>query len=105
MAPRFGGVWPAMLTPAAADGSPSLPACERLVDLFARQGLGGIYLVGSTGGWPLFTVGERRAVAECVVAAAAGRLPVMVHVGAASTADAVALAEHAARVGAAAVSA
>jgi N-acetylneuraminate lyase len=105
MPPRFGGIWPAMLTPTTADGRPSLAACEQLVGLFARQGLGGIYLNGSTGGWPLFTVAERKAVAECVVRAAAGRLPVMVHVGAAATGDAVALAEHAAAAGADAVSA
>jgi N-acetylneuraminate lyase len=105
MTPRFGGIWPAMLTPTTPDGRPSLAACEQLADLFARQRLGGIYLLGSTGQWPLFTIEERKAVAECVVKATAGRLPVMVHVGAVATADAVALAEHAARVGAAAVSA
>ncbi|HEX4612178.1 MAG TPA: dihydrodipicolinate synthase family protein [Urbifossiella sp.] len=105
MPPPFAGIWPAMLTPTAPDGRPDLAACERLVDLFARQALGGIYLIGSTGGWPLFTVPERKAIAEAVVAAAAGRIPVMVHVGAVATADAVGLAEHAAAIGAAAVSA
>ena len=105
MPARFGGVWPAMLTPVGPDGRPDLAACEQLADLFARQGLGGIYLVGSTGQWPLLTVAERKAIADRVVRAAAGRIPVMVHVGAAATADAIELAEHAAAVGAAAVSA
>jgi N-acetylneuraminate lyase len=105
MTTRFGGVWPAMLTPIAPDGRPDLAACERLADLFARQGLGGIYLAGSTGQWPLLTVAERKVIANHVVRAAAGRIPVMVHVGAATTADAVELAGHAAQVGAAAVSA
>jgi N-acetylneuraminate lyase len=105
MTKRFGGLWPAMLTPTKPDGQPALTICEQLVELFARQGLGGIYLVGSTGQWPLFTVAERKAIAECVVKSAAGRLPVMVHVGAATTADAVELAAHAAQVGADAVSA
>lgn len=104
MPPRFGGIWPAMLTPTTDDGKPSLATCEQLVDLFTRQKLGGIYLIGSTGGWPLFTLDERKAIAECVVKAA-GRLPVMVHVGAVATADAVTLAEHAAKIGATAVSA
>lgn len=104
MPPRFGGIWPAMLTPTTDDGKPSFAACEQLVDLFAKQKLGGIYLIGSTGGWPLFTLDERKAIAECVVKAA-GKLPVMVHVGAVATADAVTLAEHAAKIGAAAVSA
>jgi N-acetylneuraminate lyase len=105
MTTRFGGIWPAMLTPTTPDGAPSLSACEQLVDLFARQNLGGIYLVGSTGQWPLYTVEERKAVAACVVKAAAGRIPVMVHVVAMTTADAITLARHAASIGAAAVSA
>jgi N-acetylneuraminate lyase len=94
-----------MLTPTSPDGKPSFRACEQLVDLFASQGLGGIYLVGSTGQWPLFSIDERRQIAECVVRAARRRLPVMVHVGAVATADAVALARHAAEIGADAVSA
>lgn len=105
MPPPFAGIWPAMLTPTRPDGSPALAVCEQLVDLFVRQNLGGIYLVGSTGGWPLFTVAERKTVAATVVKAAAGRIPVMVHVGAVATADAVELAEHAAALGADAVSA
>ena len=44
-------------------------------------------------------------MAACVVKAAAGRIPVMVHVGAVTTEDAVALAKHAASIGADAVSA
>lgn len=104
MGARWGGVWPAMLTPMNADGEPSLQAVEKLVELFVRQGLGGIYLLGSTGQWPLLTMAQRRAVAERVVRTAGGRIPVMVHVGAAATDDAVALARHAAEIGADAVS-
>jgi N-acetylneuraminate lyase len=51
------------------------------------------------------TIDERKAIAECVVKAAAGRLPVMVHIGAFTTADSIALAKHAARIGADAISA
>ncbi len=105
MTVRLGGIWPAMLTPIGADGRVDLAACEQLVDLFVSQGLGGIYVVGSTGQWPLFDVAERKEIAACVVRAAAGRIPVMVHVGAMTTAEAVTLAEHAASIGAAAVSA
>lgn len=105
MVTPFGGIWPAMLTPVTSDGAPSLSACEQLVDLFIRQKLGGIYLIGSTGQWPLFTIPERKAIAECVVKAAAGKIPVMVHVGAVTTADAVDLARHAGKIGADAVSA
>ena len=105
MKTRFGGIWPAMLTPMTAEGKPSLDACEQLVDLFIRQKLGGIYLTGSTGQWPLLTLEEREAIAGCVVKAAAGRIPVMVHVGALATEQAIRLARHAARIGADAISA
>jgi N-acetylneuraminate lyase len=104
MATVFGGVWPALVTPLTEDGKPAFAVLEQLTDLFARQGLGGIYLTGSTGQWPLLAMDERRAIAACVVKAAAGRLPVMVHVGAAATGDAVTLARHAAEIGADAVS-
>ncbi len=100
----FAGIWPAVLTPMGEDGKPALAVLEQLADLFVRQGLGGLYLTGSTGQWPLLAPAERRAIVECVIGAVAGRIPVMVHVGAACTEDAVALAKHAARAGADAIS-
>jgi N-acetylneuraminate lyase len=104
MTATLGGVWPAMLTPLTADGQLAFDAIERLTDLFARQGLGGLYVGGSTGQWVSLTLEERRALLECVVRTSAGRIPVMVHVGATTTSDAVALARHAGEVGADAVS-
>ncbi len=104
MANSWGGVWPALLTPFAANGEPAYDVLERLVELYAHQQLDGLYITGSTGQWPLLTMEERRRIAECVVSAAGGRLPVMVHVGAAATEQAVSLARHAAKIGADAVS-
>jgi N-acetylneuraminate lyase len=100
----FRGIWPAILTPLTEAGEPNLPAVEQLVELFASQGLGGLYILGSTGQWPLLPIEQRQAVAERVVRTAAGRIPVMIHVGAVATDDAVQLARHAARIGADAVS-
>lgn len=105
MGPRFGGIWPAMLTPLTEEGQPALSVFERLTELFISQDLDGIYLTGSTGQWPLLTIEERCAITDCVIRTAAGRIPIMVHVGAATTADAIALARHSARTGASAVSA
>lgn len=104
MTRRFGGLWPALVTPFGSDGKPNCKVVEQLVDLFAAQGLGGLYVTGSTGQWPLLTVEERKSVVECAVKASAGRIPIMAHVGAVATEDAVALAKHAKRVGADAVS-
>lgn len=104
MTRRFSGLWPALVTPFTADGRPAFSVYEQLVDLYAREGLGGLYITGSTGQWPLLTVAERQALAECAVQASAGRIPIMVHAGAVTTEDAVQLARHAARIGADAVS-
>ena len=104
MTRRFGGMWPALVTPFGADGKPALDVVEQLVDLFAKQGMDGLYVTGSTGQWPLLTVAERQAIVERCVKASAGRIPIMAHVGAVATDDAVTLAKHAAKVGADAVS-
>lgn len=100
----YRGLWPAMLTPLDSTGQPALAETEKLVELFVQQKLDGLYLLGSTGQGPLLSVPERKAVAECVVKTAAGRIPVMVHVGAVSTDDSVALARHASQIGADAIS-
>ena len=104
MTRRFGGMWPALVTPFGADGKPALDVVEQLVDLFAKEGMDGLYVTGSTGQWPLLTVAERQAIVERCVKASAGRIPIMAHVGAVATDDAVTLAKHAAKVGADAVS-
>lgn len=99
-----GRVWPAVLTPLDDSGAPRLDSLERMVDIFAEQQLGGLYVLGSTGQGILLSLDERRQVAERCVKASAGRIPVMIHVGAVSTNDAITLAKHAAEVGADAVS-
>lgn len=104
MLKQLGGLWPALLTPLDSQGRPAFDVLDQLVELFVEQGLDGLYVVGSTGQWPLFTVDERKAIAERVARTAAGRIPLMIHVGALTTADAVHLAHHASAIGAAAVS-
>ncbi len=104
MTQKYQGLWPAMLTPLDEAGRPALGEAEKLVELFVQQKLDGIYLLGSTGQGPLLSVADRQAITECVVKTAAGRIPVMAHVGAVSTDDSVTLAKHAAKVGADAIS-
>ena len=101
---EFHGVWPAMLTPLDNSGNPNEESIERLVELYVNQNLGGLYILGSTGQWPLLPLGQRLAVADRVVKAAAKRIPVIVHVGAAATDDAIELARHAESIGADGVS-
>ncbi len=98
------GTIPAALTP-LRDGGERLDedAFAPYVDFLVEHGATGILGLGTTGEGILLTPGERRRAAERFIAAAAGRIPVAVHCGAQTTADSVALAEHAAAAGAAAV--
>ncbi len=93
-----------MLSPMTDDLQPNLDAVDKLVELFVGQGLDGIYVLGSTGQGPALQLDTRKAIAARAVAAAGGRVPVVVHVGSVATADCVELAQHAAEAGAAGVS-
>jgi len=102
----FRGAIPAAVTPLRDGGEAiDLDAIGPYVELLAAAGVGGVMALGTAGEGLLLTEGERIAVARAFVAAAAGRVPVMVHCGAQTTAVARRLAEAAAADGAAAVSA
>ncbi|HSJ94648.1 MAG TPA: dihydrodipicolinate synthase family protein [Gaiellaceae bacterium] len=74
-----------------------------LVDFFVDGGLDGLLALGTAGEGILLTARERRLVADLFLQAADRRLQVAVHCGAQTTAETVALAAHAAEVGASAV--
>jgi len=74
-----------------------------LVELYVESGLDGILALGTAGEGILLSVEERRRVADLFLQAADGRLDVAIQCGAQTTADTVALALHAAEVGADAV--
>lgn len=93
------GTLAAAVTPLRADAFDG-EAADALMDLYAGAGLDGILALGTTGEGVLFAPHERQAIAERFVAAAAGRLAVIVHCGAQSTRETVGLAAHAAEAGA-----
>jgi dihydrodipicolinate synthase/N-acetylneuraminate lyase len=73
------------------------------VDFLIEHGASGVLAMGTTGEGILLDPAERKTVMEGFVNAAGDRVPVAVHAGAQTTAQSVALAEHAASIGAAAV--
>jgi dihydrodipicolinate synthase/N-acetylneuraminate lyase len=98
------GTLAAAVTPLVGDGgSIDEDGIAAAVEFYVRAGLDGILALGTTGEGILFSVEERRQVADAFVAAAHNRFAVVVHCGAQTTHDTVALAEHAASVGAAGV--
>lgn len=92
----FKGVLAAAVTPLRADGSElDQEAFGPYVEFLAERGLDGLFALGTTGEGILLSVPERKRAAELFLTAASGRLPVIVHCGAQSTADTVELVGHA----------
>ncbi|HXF62314.1 MAG TPA: dihydrodipicolinate synthase family protein [Caldilineaceae bacterium] len=99
----FSGAWPALVTPFTRDDRVNAPALRGVVDYLVAKGIGGFYVCGSTGEGVYMTVEERKLVAETTIEQAAGRVPVIVHVGSMALPDAAALARHAQAAGANAI--
>ncbi len=99
------GLVPAAFTPLHADGHLHLDQIGPLTEQLIGDGVGGLYVCGSTGEGVSLTSAERREVAAAFVQAADGRVPTIVQVGHNSLAEARLLAEHAQQIGADAISA
>ena len=98
------GAFAASVTPLSEHGSAlDEDAFGPLVDFFVDAGLDGILALGTAGEGILLRPNERRRVADLFLQASDRRLQVAVQCGAQTTADTVALAVHAAEVGADAV--
>ena len=98
------GVITPTVTPLKLNGDINPAMIRPLVDYLIDRGISGIYPLGSTGEGPLFSTDERKAIAAATVEAVAGRLPVIVHTGAITTAETLALSRHARDIGANAAS-
>jgi dihydrodipicolinate synthase/N-acetylneuraminate lyase len=102
-APRLAGTVAAAVTPFRDGGAVLDEEAFAPLDAFYEEvGLDGVLINGTTGEGMLLSPAERRRAAELAVEASGG-LATIVHAGAQSTADTVALAAHAAECGADAV--
>jgi dihydrodipicolinate synthase/N-acetylneuraminate lyase len=99
----FSGLMPAMVTPLGERGEVDLRAAEAVVERFIGAGVDGISPLGSVGEFSHLTADERKRFAEEVTRMVAGRVPLVIGVGAVGTKEMVELAHHAEGVGADAV--
>jgi 4-hydroxy-tetrahydrodipicolinate synthase len=99
----FHGVFSAMATPFDAAGALDEVELRAGVNRAIEAGVHGLAPCGSTGEFTLLSADERKRLVEVVCEEAAGRIPTVVHTGALTTAEAVALSRHAAEAGAAGV--
>ncbi len=101
----YQGVFIAAPTPMKDDHSLDLPRLGELIVRFRESGLrngnAACTILGAGGEAVQLTIEERKQVAATAVEAAEGEIPVFIGVAHTQTAEAVALAEHADRVGAA----
>jgi N-acetylneuraminate lyase len=99
----FSGIIPALCTTfTPQDGVNTTALCE-LIEFLLGCHVDGFYIGGNTGEGLLMTEAERRLVAETVTRQVAGRVPVIVHVGALATSVSERLARHAREVNADAI--
>lgn len=92
---RISGVIVPMLTPFDELEVVDEAGIERLVHFLIASGVSGLFPLGTTGEGPLLTTDERREAARLVIQYARGRVPVIIHTGAITTAETIALTRHA----------
>lgn len=97
------GYYAALPTPFTEAGELDLDALGNTADLFIEQGVHGLLVNGSTGEWTAQSADERKKVAERVISAVHGRVPVLVSATSPRLDDAIELIRHAERSGADAV--
>jgi 4-hydroxy-tetrahydrodipicolinate synthase len=100
MTRRLHGILPIVYTPFDANGRIDEDDGRRLVNYLLDAGAHGLAAVGGASECHKLSQAEREWLAEVVIDEVAGRVPVVVGVSAANTAETVALARHAEAVGA-----
>ncbi len=98
----FKGSFTALVTPFEGEGV-DYDAFRGLVEFQIQSGTHGLVPVGTTGESPTLSHDEHQEVVEACVAGAKGRVPVIAGAGSNSTKEAIELARHAEKAGAAAV--
>lgn len=74
----WAGYFPAVVTPFTETGELDTATLHALIEQYADRGMHGVVVNGTCGEWFSQSVEERKAVAETAVAAAAGRMRVLI---------------------------
>jgi 4-hydroxy-tetrahydrodipicolinate synthase len=93
----------ALVTPFSSEGEIVEDSIRELVRFQLKSGIHGIFALGTNGMGPAMEPQQRKRVAEIVVSETAGRVPVIVHVGAVDPRTGIELAAHAQKIGATAI--
>ena len=102
---KFSGVMPALVSPIDANEKINIPVLNQLLTDLLEKGADGFYLCGATGEGIAIDPEQRMVLAEEAIKTVIGRKPCIVQVASGNFEDAIRLAKHAEKVGAAAISA
>lgn len=100
---KLRGIIPALVTPFSAAGQVEEDSLKELVEFQIKSNVNGLFTLGTTGLGAVMQPEQRKRVAEVVVKAVKGRVPVIVQVGAVDPLVTLDLASHAEGIGADAV--
>jgi 4-hydroxy-tetrahydrodipicolinate synthase len=100
---KLRGIIPALVTPFSAAGQVEEDSLKELVEFQIKSNVNGLFPLGTTGLGAVMQPEQRKRVAEVVVKAVKGRVPVIVQVGAVDPLVSLDLASHAEGIGADAV--
>lgn len=100
----FKGVIPAVISVFDKDENLDEQGTREFIRYLMSMDIGGLYVTGSTGETWMMTAEERMRQVEVIMEEVGDKVPVVVHVGAMSTREAIKLAKHAEAFGAAGVS-
>lgn len=96
---HFHGVFPYLVSPIRPDGEVDADVLARLCDDLIAAGVHGLTPLGSTGEFAYLSWAQRRRIAQVVVEAARGRVPVVAGVASTTVSDAVGQAREFERLG------
>ena len=77
---RLRGIIPPICTPLTSEGAIDVPSVHRLIDYLLDNGVHGLFVFGSTGECTSLTAQQRETMLEAALAAANGRVPVLIGV-------------------------
>ncbi|MBA7596732.1 4-hydroxy-tetrahydrodipicolinate synthase [subsurface metagenome] len=103
-AKEYIGVIPPLLSSFTKDGEINEKGIKEIIR-FTLPHVNGYYPIGTYGCGPMMSISERRKVLEIILDEVNGKVPIVAHVGAASTKQTVELAKHAKSAGASGVGA
>lgn len=97
---RFGGIYPALLTPMYSDETINYKELKKLARMNLNKGVKGFYVGGSTAECFLLSLDERKKLLDTVVEENNGQGVILSHIGCIAQRDAIELAKHAKQAGA-----